>query len=217
MALAHKGTQQIKTPRLILRRFTPQDADSIYDNWASDEGVTRHLSWAPHQNREITRSVLSIWLEQYADPTYYHWGIALRAGGEVIGSVNFTDIHEKALRTSVGYCIGRRYWGQGFMTEALRAVIDFGFSKVGFARIQAYHDLGNAASGRVMQKAGMLYEGRLRKYAPDGGGELSDCEMYAILREDWAVQAPARRSARAAAQAGRSTVARFPFRVAGRG
>lgn len=216
MALAHKGTQQIKTQRLILRRFTAQDADGIYDHWASDENVTCHLSWAPHQSREITRSILSIWLEHYADPSYYHWGIAFKSTGELIGSVNFTDIHEKALRASVGYCIGQNYWGHGLMTEALRAVIDFGFAKVGFARIQAYHDLGNAASGRVMQKSGMVYEGRLRKYAPVGTGELSDCKMYAVIREDWERQSRAREGALAPAQASRSKAARFPFRVPGR-
>lgn len=71
------------------------------------------------------------------------------------------------------------------MTEAFTAVLKFCFEQVGFERIQALHHVDNKASGRVMQKAGLRYEGRLRRYNVTGSGEQVDCDLYAMIREDW--------------------------------
>ena len=81
------------------------------------------------------------------------------------------------------YCLSRQYWGRGIVTEALRAVLNFGLLEVGFNRIEAYHAVNNIGSGKVMQNAGMKYEGRMRKkYRSHMGFEDSD--LYAILKED---------------------------------
>ncbi|HEY8392736.1 MAG TPA: GNAT family protein [Capillibacterium sp.] len=84
----------------------------------------------------------------------------------------------------IGYCLSKRYWNQGIMTEALKAVIAYLIKEVGFKRVQAVHQVENPASGRVMIKAGMKHEGRLRGYVLNNRNELVDCEMYAILEDE---------------------------------
>lgn len=184
--LNHKGTQVIETKRLILRPFCALDAQAVYNNWASDPQVTRYLSWPYHAELAITQQVLDMWLEAYNERTY-HWAIVLKELGEPIGSITFHNMNQRDLRTEVGYCIGRPWWSAGLVTEALTAVLDFAFKEVGFNRIEAIHSKNNPASGAVMRKVGMSYEGHSRQVYRDSCGELQDCDLYAVLRQDWKV------------------------------
>jgi len=84
----------------------------------------------------------------------------------------------------IGYCIGEKWWGQGIVTEAFRALIPYFFEKVGANRIQARHDSQNPASGRVMQKSGLTYEGTLRKADVNNTGIVDAC-MYSILKDEY--------------------------------
>jgi len=93
---------------------------------------------------------------------------------------------ERSGRVEVGYCIGQPWWGKGIMTEALQRVIQFGFEEVGFNRIQAIHNIKNPASGRVMQKAGMQFEGIMKSYMLDNDGEVADHALYGIVRSSTA-------------------------------
>lgn len=85
----------------------------------------------------------------------------------------------------IGYCMSRRYWGQGIMSEAFNEVIRFLFEKVEFNRIEAYHYSENEKSGRVMQKCGLKYEGCHRQYTIDNKGKLCDLKVYAILKSEY--------------------------------
>ena len=76
--LTHKGTQTLRTDRLILRRFTIDDAQEMFDNWANDERVTKFLTWQPHKNPEKTKELLKDWIKTYEDPTTYNWLIDQR-------------------------------------------------------------------------------------------------------------------------------------------
>lgn len=181
----HPGTQPIETERLILRRFTLDDAQQMYDNWACDPVVTRYLTWPPHENVEGTRYVLNLWLTEYANnPDSYNWAITLRDSGEVIGSIGLLHFDEKNQKAEAGYCMGRQWWGSGIMTEALHGVLDYAFRTIGLHRVQARHDTHNPASGRVMQKAGMSFEG-IDRQSSLKHGEFRDCARYAILANEW--------------------------------
>lgn len=184
LMIKHKGTITLYTDRLILRRFTKEDATDMFANWASDPEVTRYLSWLPHKDIKITRNIISSWLSLYKKPDYYNWAIVPKNYGRVIGSIGVVDTSEKNYRCEIGYCLSKRYWNQGIMTESLRAVISYLVKEIGFKRVQAVHQVENVASGRVMLKSGMKYEGRLRGYALNNRNELVDCEMYAILETD---------------------------------
>ena len=186
--LTHKGTKIIETDRLILRRFTMEDAEPMFRNWASDDQVTKHLTWPTHAGVEVTRMVLSDWIAGYAGDKFYQWAIVLKENGpEPIGSISAVHIKEKTRCATMGYCMSRTHWGKGIMAEALTAIVDFFFEEVGINRVEADHDPNNPASGRVMEKAGMTYEGTMRQAGHSNQG-IIDVSRWAILRQDWEVR-----------------------------
>lgn len=182
--MKHLGTKCIETPRLILRRFTVADAQAMFVNWASDPEVTRFLSWPAHTSPEVSRRVLADWTAHYCEDTYYQWAIVLKAFGDVpIGSIAVVSRDDVTQKAHIGYSLGRRWWNQGIMSEALRAVMDYLFDEVGVRRIDARHDPNNPASGAVMRKCGMRYEGTQRRADWNNQG-VCDVSWYGILAED---------------------------------
>lgn len=182
--ITHKGTQTIRTPRLILRKFTLEDAEAMFHNWASDERVTRYLTWDPHKSAEETKTILSSWCAAYENPDAYHW--AMEYGGTVIGGISVVRFSEKREYADLGYCMGYDYWNKGLMTEAATAVIDFLFAEVGVNRIEIAHAVQNPASGKVAQKCGLTYEGTKRESFKTSTGEFLDVSYHSILRKEWA-------------------------------
>lgn len=178
------GTKTIETERLILRRYTVEDAEDMYENWASDPEVTRFLSWPTHASVDFTRSLLEKWVSFYEDGKTYNWGITVKGNDHVIGNIAVVERDERTCSYEIGYCLGRKYWGQGIMPEALRAVIKYLFDgESDLMRVYATHDLRNAKSGRVMQKAGMHFDGILRGAKKNNLG-LHDTAYYSVLRSD---------------------------------
>lgn len=181
--LTHKGTQTIHTERLVLRRFTPDDAEAMFANWANDERVTRYLTWAPHGSAELTRQLLTAWCTEYGHDNYYNWAITL--DGTPIGNISVVFINDKHDYACIGYCLGHDHWGKGIMTEAARAVIRCLFEDVGVNRIEISHATKNPASGKVAQKCGLTYEGTKREFYRSLSGELHDIAFYSILRSEY--------------------------------
>lgn len=180
----HHGTIDLETERLILRRFQHDDAEKMYVNWTSDPEVACYMRWEPHQTLEDTREVLSVWVDRYQREDFYQWILVLKDSGEPMGAMGLFCVNENDECYDVAYCIGKAFWNKGYVSEALTAVLAFAFDVVGVNRVEAYHSVNNPASGKVMQKCGMLYEGRARqKYKSCMGYE--DSSLYAILREDY--------------------------------
>lgn len=183
--LTHKGTQTINTDRLLLRRFEFTDAYDMFKNWANDSAVAKFLTWKPHNNIEVTKEIVEQWVNEYENNNIYDWAIEVKEIGEVIGSISIVKLDEKHYSCEIGYCMSRKYWGKGIMSESLKAVIDYLFSEIGFNRIVAKHDTINIASGKVMVKSGMRYEGTLKQVKLRDNKEFYDLALYAILKEDW--------------------------------
>lgn len=182
--LNHKGTKIIETERLILRPFRSEDAPFVFKNWASDREVPKYLTWNVHRSLADSENVVNMWAAQYNDTSTYNWVIVLKELGEPIGSINVARIYENIDGAEIGYCIGRKWWNSGIMTEAFSAVIPYLF-EVGFNRIDAAHAVKNPASGRVMQKCGLTFEGTFRQFFRSTAGELLDISYYSILREEF--------------------------------
>lgn len=181
--LQHKGTVTLESERLVLRRFTMDDAEAMFNNWACDAEVAKYMRWNAHKNIDETKNVLLNRVGMYSSLSTYHWAIVLKGIDIPIGNIVLISSNEYDMCAEVAYCLGRQYWGQGIVTEALITVLIFGLKEVNFNRIEAYHAVRNVASGKVMKNAGMKYEGRMRKkYLSHVGFEDSD--LYAILRED---------------------------------
>lgn len=181
--MTHKGTTRLTTDRLILRRFTIEDAQDMYENWASDPEVTRFLTWPAHTSVEVSKAVLSDWIARYEQPDFYNWAIELKETGRVIGNISVVRVIDKIDGATIGYCMSRALWGNGIMPEALGEVIAFLFDEVEANRIDACHDVNNPKSGRVMVKAGMKFEGIFRQGGLNNVG-ICDEAWYSVLRDE---------------------------------
>ncbi len=182
--MKHLGTTKLETSRLILRPFVKEDAEAMFRNWASDPEVTKYLTWPCYKGVDTAHAILADWTEKYQDKAWYQWAIELKEIGEPIGSISVVEYKEHVQSAEIGYCIGKPWWGNGIMTEALKAVMDFLFREVGILRIEAGHDVANPASGAVMAKCGMIREGILRHAGKNNQGICDMC-ICAILREEW--------------------------------
>ncbi len=177
----HLGTRELATERLTLRRFEIEDAEHMYYNWASDPEVTRYLTWPAHKSVEVTEQVLKDWILQYDKKEYYQWAIELNELEQPIGSISAVKADDRTKSVEIGYCIGREFWNKGYTTEALREVIRFFLAEVGAGRVCARHDSNNPNSGKVMEAAGMEYEGTLRRADYNNQG-ICDAVVYAKIR-----------------------------------
>ncbi|GAB6876810.1 GNAT family N-acetyltransferase [Thermaerobacter litoralis] len=173
----------LETPRLILRPLTLDDVDDVYA-YASDPEVARYTTWEAHRSLEDSRTFVEAVVRAYRDDRNAPWAMVLRETGRVIGTVDFVAWAPQHARAELGYAMGRAYWGRGLMTEAVRTLIDYGFSRMGLNRIEARCIPENRASARVMEKAGMRYEGLLREVMFSKGRFVDLC-LYAILRREW--------------------------------
>ena len=171
----------IQTKRLILRKSRIYDAPVIFESYAQDPEVTRFLVWKPNQHVSETEAFLRRCAQVWEAGTNYPYVITLQDRDEAVGML---EIHAKGFILEIGYALARPYWGKGYMTEALRAIIELGLSQPDIFRVQAICDVENAGSARVMEKAGMLREGLLRRYVvhPNISPEPRDAFMYAIVK-----------------------------------
>jgi RimJ/RimL family protein N-acetyltransferase len=173
----------LQTPRLILRPLNLTDAPDVQEFVGAWE-VARYTLSIPHPYPE---GAAATWIagHQAAYDTGHEttWAITARAGERLLGVISLRVVGEHR-HGEIGYWIGVPFWNRGYMTEAAGAVLDHGFGALGLHRIYATHFGGNPASGRVMQKVGMRYEGCLREHVWRWG-EPQDLLYYGILRADW--------------------------------
>ena len=178
---------KIETERLILRRIDIAEAEAIYRNWANNPAVYNFMP--PYYNDDAATA--HRWIDECmqgfaeAKPdTYKLFAIDLTATGETIGIIELTDINYKVRAAEAGYHLAKKWWGNGYAAEALRVLLAHCFEDIGLNRVYACYDPRNPNSGRVMQKAGMLYEGTFRQ-CEIRWGKLVDRVHYAMLKEDF--------------------------------
>lgn len=182
--MTHLGTVYLETQRLVLRKFTLEDAEAMFENWASDTQVVKYLTWPAHKDADTSRMVLKKWVNDYSGMDNYQWAIALRESpAEPIGSISVVSLNHSVASAQIGYCIGRKWWHKGITSEALKRVVDYLFDEVEMNRIEAWHDTQNANSGAVMEKCGMRYEGTMRQAGRNNEG-IRDLCYYAVLASD---------------------------------
>ncbi len=173
----------IETERLLLRRFVLEDAPDV-QRLAGDWHVAKMTIAIPHPYQD---GMAEQWIKHHQEPfdkkDLITLATTLKTTGTFIGWVSLGTSKEHHLG-ELGYWIGKPYWNNGYCTEANRALIDYGFEVLGLNRIQARHLVHNPASGRVMQKLGMSYEGTLRQVVFQRDA-YEDLAMYAILRDEY--------------------------------
>lgn len=172
----------LESKRLRLRPFAPEDAPTLQAH-LSDGRVAETTLNIPHPYPEgAATEFIGRHSASWREAKSATWAMVPLAGGEPIGAVSLrlTLAHH---RGEVGYWVAFEEWGKGYATEAARRVIAFAFDTLGLHRVEAHHFMGNPASGRVMERAGMRAEGVLRGVV-FRDGTPRDLALYAILRTD---------------------------------
>ena len=181
--MKNTGIQNINTERLLLRRLNIDDAEIMFKSWASDPDVTKFMRWKTHQDIETTRYVINVWLKEYKSADTYRWGIFFKEASELVGAIDIVSLDKNTQTAQIGYCIAKKHWNKGITTEALKAVINYMFLKTDIKKIESWHHIDNPASGKVMQKSGMIFKGVKKNGDKDSNDNLHDISVYEIMKD----------------------------------
>ncbi|WP_075617962.1 GNAT family N-acetyltransferase [Paenisporosarcina indica] len=173
----------LETERLILRKVILEDIEDMH-LYGSDEEVSKYVTWNTHETKSDTKDFVEFVLNKYENKQVSPWGIEYKENGKFIGTIDFVWWQPNQKIAEIGYVISKDYWGKGLATEVAKEIIKFGFEEMNLVRIQARCDVENIGSARVMEKAGMSFEGIIRK-GIFVKGKHRDLKMYSILIEEF--------------------------------
>jgi ribosomal-protein-alanine N-acetyltransferase len=149
MSIVNSPSEIIETERLLLRKFTNDDIDDMLKNWISDKDVQSMYGEPIYTDTQSVSSLLTRWLLEY------RFAIILKETSENIGHISCCKYYEKENTAEIEYCIGKQFWNNGFVTEAIKAFIKYTFNNTSIIKLEAFHRIENPASGKVLQNAGM--------------------------------------------------------------
>lgn len=175
----------IETKRLILRQVITEDAADMF-SYLSDQDVVKPMGLDPFETEKDVLDEIQWYASVYEEGTGIRWGITLKDSGKVIGSCGFLNRIPKHYRAEIGYEISKDYWGKGIASEALEAVVKYGYQHLQLERIEALIEPENVPSQRLVEKHGFIREGLLRHYE-FARGKFDDLYMYSIIKEDFHV------------------------------
>jgi RimJ/RimL family protein N-acetyltransferase len=173
----------LRTARLSLRPLAPDDAPALFEAF-SDPRVMRYWSTPPWTKIESAYTMVERDLEAMAGGKYLRLGVERADDARLLGMCTLFDLNAQCRRAEIGYALGHFAWGQGFMHEALLALLDHGFEDMGLNRVEADIDPRNRASARSLERLGFRPEGHLRERWIVGD-EVSDTALYGLLLSDW--------------------------------
>lgn len=165
----------LETERLILRPITIDDAEAVYQ-WASDERVTKYMSYPTHTDISRTKA----WIKStFTDETEWNWAFVLKSENRVIGTGSIGKSNYLEGYWGFGYNLHFDYWHNGYCTEATKAIIDYAHSKLGVNKVCACHAVDNPRSGRVMEKCGLTFD-HFGTYSKFDGSKKFKCKYYTL-------------------------------------
>ncbi len=169
-------TQKLETERLILRKLKLEDENEIFNNWTSDDEVSKYVRWSIHKSIEDTREYLKNVMETYKKEKNAEWGIVLKETNELIGALG-CFFNDEENRYEIGYNISRKHWRNGYTTEALKKVMEYLINEEHIKSFICSHAKDNPASGAVMRKAGFKYV-KDDTYEKFDKSQKFDCKVY---------------------------------------
>jgi RimJ/RimL family protein N-acetyltransferase len=180
--MPERPPEKITSERLLLRMPMMEDAFPIFELYAQDQEVTKYLTFDPHQSIKDTKSFLKRCLNNWKNNTSFPWTIVRRKDKQLLGMIDIVSIEQSGIQ--LGYVLAKTYWGNGYMTESLKLIIQWALKQKDIYRVWAVCDIENTASARVMEKADMQREGMLRRWVrlPYFGEKPRDCYCYSIIK-----------------------------------
>lgn len=179
-----KAPRKLTTQRLILKPPTIEDADTI-QRLAGSYTIARYTLNIPHPYEDGMAEVFIQSISTgFAVGNSLQYGVYLPDTLSLIGMAGLS-VYQPHGHAEIGYWIAEEYWGQGYATEASKALVNMGFQDLKLHHIIGEHMPENTASRRVMEHLGMQYEGTLREHVPTREGGRSDLDIRGILRSEW--------------------------------
>lgn len=182
--LSFCGVQEITTDRLILRPFCYEDAASMMHNWLSDENVQSMYGEPAYKTEDEVKELISRYIRTSEEGSAFRWEVIEKESGECIGQASYFLVDRNNHFGEIEYCIGEAYQGKGYATEAAKAVISYGFEKIGFHKVQICCRPANTSSKRVIEKCGFVHEGTLRDYFYRNGS-YEGRMFFSILKSEY--------------------------------
>jgi ribosomal-protein-alanine N-acetyltransferase len=172
--------ESLTTTRLFLRKPRPEDAPLIFTAYAQDSEVTRYLTFRPHRDVKEAHAAIERFIEAWRSGKSYCWLMFRRDSNELVGAISARQDQG----VNLGYLLARPFWGQGFMSEALEAIVEWALRNPVVFRVWAVCDLENEASARLLERNGFHQEGVLRRWSlhPNVSDIPRDCYCYARTR-----------------------------------
>ena len=166
------NTPTLQTERLLLRPFTYEDAEDVFTCWESDPDVAKYMFWTSHNDIEKTKEWIAFEVGQIEKDDWYRFALVLKDAGELIGT-GLIYFEEEVNSWEIGYNLGKKYWGKGYTTEAMKQIVSFAMEQLGIKEIVGRYAKENPASGKVMEKLGFQFEKEI----------LYECNKGTVLRE----------------------------------
>ena len=177
------NTPTLETERLILRPFKTEDAPDVFHCWESDPDVAKYMFWTSHNDIEKTREWIEFELGQIEKPDWYRFAIVLKDTNILIGTA-LVYYEEEVQCWEIGYNLGKKYWGKGYATEAMKRVIEFATKELNLSQIVGRYAKENPASGNVMAKLGFIFEKDI-PYECNNGTVMRQGIQCRLMIERW--------------------------------
>lgn len=175
-------TPVLETKRLHLRTFQETDAEEVFYCWERDPEVAKYMMWESHNDIEKTKEFIRQELFKVEDSKWYRWCIEDKESGRILGTCLIFFNNESDC-WDVSYNLGKKYWGKGYITEAMKAAMDFAIHTLGIHEFMTSHAIENPASGRVLKKLGFRYECEV-PYICNGGKIHTTGKQYRLQIAD---------------------------------
>jgi len=172
---------EIETDRLLLREILPDDAPAVFHLF-SDDQVTRYYDLTTYTSLSQAEELVDFFDESFELERAIRWGIERKADGALVGTCGYVWL--RRFRGEIGYELHSDYWRHGYMSEALDAILDFGFTEFGLNRIEALVMVDNAASAGLLRSLGFTQEGILRQH-DFFKGEFHDMRLFSLLKQEY--------------------------------
>lgn len=182
---------KLTSKRLLFRKPQLTDATLLYSTYTSDPEVTRFVTWKPHSSVSQTQDFLNYCLSRWDEGNELNYLVETLEDHKLIGMVKIAFNNNTV---NLGYVFARKFWGQGYATEAVKTFIKSLFTVEKIKIIQAFCDVENVASAKVMKKSGMKYRKKLPSYIthPNISSNKRDCFLYSITKDEYESQRESR-------------------------
>ena len=175
---------QLETDRLVLREMTLDDAGFYFHHFNKDEIVEGCCFAGPASLKEAKEELERYCIRPFRGGLGIRWGIGRRGSGDLIGTCGYYDWNRTMRKAEIGYDLDPAYWGSGIMTEALQAILKYGFERLNLNRIQAIIDSKNTRSIKLVERLGFKNEGVFRQNSYFKG-QFRDDAVFSLLKHEW--------------------------------